>query len=128
MTTRLTFDIPDALVRRTKTVLTAEIPVPSGSLATSAALLADYDETAHRGEAGADACTYRTHDVDHPATIRLTPDPDLPEAPFAHQDVLTVCRCCAYEGGHLYEEMRGEARVSGHVEVELRQADGSWLA
>lgn len=128
MTVRLTFDIPDALVRRTKTVLDVEIPVPAGSLSTSAALLADYDETAHRGEGGAEACGYRVHEVDHPATVRLTPDPDLGEAPFAHTEQVTVCRCCAFERGHLYEEMRGEARTSGHVEVELRQADGSWLA
>lgn len=127
MSVRLTFDIPDALIRRTKTVLATEIPVPAGSLTTSAALRADYDATVHRGEDGADACTYRHHDVDHPALIRLTPDPD-PALSWAHQDVLTVCRCCAYQDGHLYEEMRGQARTSGHVEVELRQADGSWLA
>jgi len=127
MTARLTFTIPDALVRRTRTLLDLEIPVPSGSLATSAATRADYEATLHRGEDGAaDVCSYRYHDVDHPATIRLTPDPD-PGLSWAHKDVLTVCRCCAYEGGHIYEEMRGQARTSGHVGVELRQTDGSWV-
>jgi hypothetical protein len=126
MSARLIIEVPDALVRRTKTVLTTEIPVPAGSLATSPAMRRDYEATVHRGEDVADACTYRHHDVDHPALIRLTPDPD-PGLSWAHQDVLTVCRCCAYQDGHLYEEMRGQARTSGHVGVELMQEDGSWV-
>jgi hypothetical protein len=124
MTVRLT--IPDAVIRRQRVFMLAEIPVPSGSLATSPAMLRDYAATVHRDEDGPEVCTYRHHDVDHAATIRLTPDPS-PELTWAHQDVLTVCRCCAYEGGHLYEEMRGQARTSGHVGVELQQEDGSWV-
>jgi len=130
MTVRLTFDLPTDVTRRalrcTAVRLTTEIPLPVGALTTSAAMRADYEATVHRGEDIADACTYLHHDVDHPATIRLTPDPD-PGLSWAHQDVLTVCRCCAYEGGHLYEEMRGQARTSGHVDVELMQEDGSWV-
>jgi len=76
-------------------------------------------------EAGADPCTYRYHDVDHPATVQLTPDPD-PELSWAHTDQLTVCTCCAYVEGHLFEEMTGQVRRGGDVVVELRQADGSW--
>lgn len=74
-----------------------------------------------------DGCTWRDHDAGvHFATVRLTPDPD-PDLAVAHQDELEVCTCCAFEAGHLYEEMRGQARTSGHVAVELRQLDGSWV-
>lgn len=96
----------------------------------SPALRAEYDEVAHWGEDGADVCTYRHHeDGPHLATIRLTPDPDedLVHAGTAHTEQRTVCRCCAYEAGHLYEEMRGQARTSGHVGVELRQQSGEWI-
>ncbi|MFD6069313.1 hypothetical protein [Amycolatopsis lurida] len=99
-------------------------------LETSKATRRLWDEVAHQGEDGADVCTYRHHDEPHPATIRLTPDPDLElvHAGTAHVDVMTVCRCCAYEAGHLYEEMRGQCRTSGEVGVELRQSDGRWIS
>lgn len=126
MTVRLTFTIPDALVRRGRVLLVSDIPVPAGSLATSPAMRRDYEAAMHRVVEGPEPCTYRHHDVDHPALIRLTPDPD-PALSWAHQDVLTVCRCCAFDEGHLYEEMRGQARTSGHVGVELRQDDGRWV-
>ncbi|MFD5245064.1 hypothetical protein ACFWIW_10995 [Amycolatopsis sp. NPDC058340] len=95
----------------------------------SPALRAEWTEVAHQGEDGADVCIYRHHDEPHAATIRLTPDPDpdLVHAGTAHVDEMTVCRCCAYEAGHLYEEMRGQCRTSGEVGVELRQSDGRWI-
>ena len=108
-------------------VLTTKIPVPAGSLATAGEVRASYDHTHHTGEQGADICQYRVHDEDHPATVRLKPDPD-PYLSWAHEDEMTVCWCCAFAGGHLYEEMRGQCRTSGHVGVELRQADGRWLS
>jgi len=111
---------------RTAVLLTAKIPVPAGSLTVVGEVRADYEHAAQRGETGADPCTYRHHDEDHPATIRLTPDPDR-YLSWAHEDVMTVCFCCAYADGHLYEEMRGQCRTSGHVGVELRQDDGRWI-
>lgn len=96
----------------------------------SPALRAEYEEVAHWGEDGAEPCTYRAHETEpHPARIRLTPDPDedVVHAGTAHTEQMTVCRCCAYEAGHLYEEMLGQARTSGHVEVELRQPSGEWI-
>lgn len=94
----------------------------------SPALRAEWSEVAHQGEDGADVCTYRVHDEPHPATIRLTPDPDpdLVHAGTAHTEQQTVCWCCAYKAGHLYEEMRGQCRTSGEVGVELRQSNGAW--
>jgi hypothetical protein len=95
----------------------------------SRALRADYDGTVHRGEQGAEACTYRDHeDEPHPATVRLTPDPDedLVFTGNPHTEERTVCTCCAFREGHLYEEMLGQARTNGHVGLELRQDDGKW--
>lgn len=112
---------------RSAVLLTMKIAVPAGSLAEPGAALAHYAHAGHVGEVGADACTYRAHDEDHPATIRLTPDPDK-FLRWAHEDVMTVCWCCAFASGHLYDEMRGQCRTSGHVGVELRQDDGRWLS
>lgn len=96
----------------------------------SPATRADYAEVAHWGEDGAEACEYRVHDEPHPATIRLTPDPDpdLVHAGTAHTEQRVVCHCCAYKAGHLYEEMRGQCRTSGDVGVELRQPNGAWIS
>lgn len=112
---------------RTAVLMKSKILVPAGSLAVAGEARAHYDHAAHRGETGAEPCLYRVHDDDHAATVRLTPDPDQDRS-WAHEDVLTVCWCCAFAGGHLYDEMRGQARTSGHVGVELRQDDGRWLS
>lgn len=96
----------------------------------SPALRADWSEVAHWGEDGADACTYRHHDEPHPATIRLTPDPDpeLVATGSPHTEQLIVCRCCAFQVGHIFEEMANQVRRGGDVEVELRQPNGAWIS
>lgn len=96
----------------------------------SPALRAEWDAVAHQGEDGADVCTYRVHDEPHPATIRLTPDPDpeLVATGSPHTEQLIVCRCCAFQVGHIFEEMANQVRRGGDVEVELRQPDGRWIS
>jgi len=98
-------------------------------LETSKATRKLWDEVAHRPEVGADVCDYRVHDENHPATIRLAPDPDpeLVATGSPHTEQYVVCHCCAFGTGHLYEEMLGQCRTSGHVAVELRQSDGRWI-
>lgn len=71
----------------------------------------------------------RCNEIGHYATVRLTADPD-PDLHDPHEGVHEVCPCCAFPQGRpggLYEEMRAQARTSGHVEVELRQPEGSWI-
>lgn len=94
----------------------------------SPALRAEWSEVAHQGETGADACDYRVHNEPHPATVRLTPapDPELVATGSPHTEPLTVCRCCAFKHGHLYEEMANQVRRGSDVEVELRQPSGEW--
>lgn len=98
------------------------------SLANSPQLRADWDAAAHRGERNANPCTYLVHEENHPATVRLTPDPDpvLVATGNPHTDQKTVCQCCAFQRGHLYEEMANQVRRGGDVVVELRREDGKW--
>lgn len=75
-----------------------------------------------------DPCA-RCNEVGHFATVRLTADPER-GLRGGHEGVHEVCPCCAFpqgQAGGLYEEMRGQARTSGYVVVELRQPTGEWI-
>ncbi|MEA5366044.1 hypothetical protein VA596_41405 [Amycolatopsis sp., V23-08] len=74
-----------------------------------------------------DPCT-RCNEIGHFATVRLTADPER-GLRGAHEGLHEVCPCCAFPQGKagLYDVMRGQARTSGYVGVELRQPNGRWV-